>query len=348
MTTATYTDLVSDVDIRFQAKLKAYNDDNIKMMYAREEWTDGDPRKMTFQTYALPKWGTERTEHEAPTQSFTVMGNQLEKNFNAYSMAVDITDFMLKFDREKMADQIAQSLLEGCMREFNLQLTHQRLTFADTLNYQPAGKSYTRSIGTPDGLAPGSASHTVPGTGATTYSNILSSAGPLTIDNVTSLIGQLQKTTVDDDGELCFHMIDSIVVPNYFPVVKRAAEILGTPNVPFVMENTVNVFHGGKLPNGQSFKLIVLGMGAVGRDHKHTDGTQNDGTGVTATNRRFHWGVLDSSYIPAYKYAIAGAPEVFRAPPVKSGLYSIWGNMFACYVATRWQGTGFSFATALS
>src|SRR5262245_15332863 len=96
--TAGYADLVTDLDIKFQAHLETATPDMVIKFYSVEPRTNGDPKKMTFQTYALPSYGRRTGETEAAAKYSPVMGNQIEKEFFKYAMSFDWTLEMEKFD----------------------------------------------------------------------------------------------------------------------------------------------------------------------------------------------------------------------------------------------------------
>jgi hypothetical protein len=341
MTTAGYADLVTDLDIKFQAHLETAQPDMVTKFYTPEAWTNGDPKKMTFQTYALPSYGKRTSETEAAAKYSPVMGNQLEKSFFKYAMSFDWTIEMEKFDSENTRDQMARSMADSLKRNKELELTHQILTYADSSTYQPMDQLPTVSFTTPDGLAPGSASHTVVGTGATTYSNILADANPLGTDALTSLIRQLQKNTRNDYGTVVPTRFDTLVIPDNHEMLKRAFEITGSDQVPFETSNTFNFYGNGNV-GGYKINIAVLNYGALDRNGEPADG--NGGR----DNRQYYWGVFASELFGANKYATgpgAGVEKVQSTVP--NAMYGLMAYQFNCFALTRWQGKGYSFATSL-
>ncbi len=345
MTTAGYPDLVTDLDIKFQGHLETAVPDMVTKFYSVEPWTNGDPKKMTFQTYALPSYGKRTSELEAAAKYSPVMGAQIEKSFFKYAMSSDYTLEMDKFDSEATREQMAASFAQSLKNNRELELTHQLLTYADATTYTPMEQLGTTSFATPDGLAVGSASHTVTGTGSTTYSNILADADPLTTDSLTELIRQLQKETRNDYGTVTPLRFNTLVIPDNHEMLKRAFEVTGSNQVPFEESNTANFYNGGNV-GGYKMNIAVLNLGALDRN-----GLPADGAGGR-DNRQYYWGVFaDETFngdIKANKYSTgpgAGVEKV--APQTANALYGIMAYQFNCFCVTRWQGKGYSFATSL-
>lgn len=341
ITTAGYADLVTDVDIKFQAHLETSMPDMVTKFYTVEPWTNGDPKKMTFQTYALPAFGKRTGETEAAAKYSPVMGTQMEKEFFKYAMSFDWTLEMDKFDSEATRDQMARSMADSLKRNKELELTHQLLTYADTENYQPMDQLSTVSFETPDGLAPGSSAHTVAGRSGETFSNILSGADPLSPDALTSLIRQLQKTTRNDYGTVVPTRWDMLVIPDTHDMKKRAFEITGSDQVPFEQTNTVNFYGNGKI-GGHNLTIATLNYGALDRNGEPADGEGG------RDNRQFYWSVMSSELLGANKYATGPGAGVERVQStVPNAMYGLMAYQFNCFGITRWQGKGYSFATSL-
>lgn len=341
ITTAGYPDLVTDLDIKFQAKMEMMMPDMITKFYTLEPWNKGDPKKMTFQTYDLPSFGRRTGETQAAAKYAPVMGSQLEKSFFKYAMSFDWTIEMDNFDSEQTREQMAASMADSLKRNKELELSHQILTYADTDWYQPMEQTSTVSFTTPDGQAVGSASHTVTGTGSTTYSNILADEDPLSADALTKLIRQLQKNTRNDYGTVVPVKYDMLVIPDTHDMKKRAFEITGSDKVPFETSNTVNFYGNGNI-NGHQMTIAVLNYGALDRNGEPADGEGG------RDNRQFYWGVMSSELLGANKYATgpgAGVQQVQSTVP--NAMFGLMAYQFNCFAITRWQGKGYSFATTL-
>lgn len=357
MTTSGYPDLVTDLNIHFQAHLETRLPSMVDSMYAVQPWTNGDPEKFTFQTYALPMYARRTAQLESAPQYSATMGNQLVKTFFKYSIATDYTVEMDTFGRERIISQMMDTFAPAILNSKELEMTHQILTYADAVNYTPMERSASVSFATPDGLAAGSASHTVPGTGSVTYSNILSNAGALTIPNLTALLSQMQRTTRNDEGRVIPLNYDTLVIGGDWELQKRAFEILGSNKTPFESSSTINVYSGGslKMPYGdmpivgadggrKSMKLMVLNKGHLDRNGEPADGLGG------RDNRRFFWGVMDSSLFGANKYAETTNSGVIKVGPSNQNPNAVFGLMayqFCVFGVTRWQGKGYSFATTL-
>jgi hypothetical protein len=357
MTTAGYPDLVTDINIHFQAEMETRKPSMVGSLFTQQPWTDGDPEKMTFDTYALPMYARRTAQGEAAPQYSVTMGNKLVKYFFKYAIASDYTVEMDTFGRERIISKMMDSFAPAILNSKELEMTHQILTYADALTYTPQERSAAVDWTTPDGLAVGSASHTVPGTGTKTYSNILSAASPLTPSSLTSLLAQLQRNTVNDEGRIIPLDYDTLVITGDWELQKRAFEILASNKIPMEANNTINVYSGGglQLPFGNSptvgadagykpIKLVVLNKGALDANGQYAD------TVNSSENRRYYWGVMASELFPSNKYAETTNSGVIKVGPSNNNPNAMFGLMayqFAVYGITRWQGKGYSFAKSL-
>ncbi|UOF79886.1 major capsid protein [Caudoviricetes sp.] len=341
MTTAGYPDLVTDLDIKFQGEMQVQMPDMVTKFYSLEPWTNGDPKKMTFQTYDLPAFGRRTGETQAAAKYSPVMGNQMEKEFFKYAMSTDWTLEMEKFDSQAMRERMAKSFASALTRNKEIELTHQILTYADTSNYQPMDQVSTVDFNTPDALPVGSASHTVPGRSGETFSNILANADPLSTDSLTSLIRQLEKNTRNDYGTVVPVKYNMLVIPDTHEMRKRAFEITGSDQIPYEHSNTVNFYGKGNI-GGHALTIAALNYGALDRNGEPADGQGG------RDNRQYYWGVFAEELLGANKYATgpgAGVEKVQSTLP--NAMYGLMAYQFNCFAVTRWQGKGYSFATSL-
>ncbi len=188
-------------------------------------------------------------------------------------------------------------------------------------------------INSADGQPLASASHTVPGTGATTYSNILSGAGKLSEANLSSLIQQGKENNVSDAGTLVGFNPDMLIVPDNELMVRKALELTGSDKVPESNNNAVNVYSGGRM------KVVVLKHGAT------------NSIGAYDTAQQYHYAVANSAQLKrAVKYSWALRPSEigtglvpkFREQNLDSNIYSAARCAFG---APRWLGIYYSMST---
>lgn len=330
-TTTGYDNFVTNVDIKFLEEMDRTPSDMVRTMYVQQPWQDGDPKKITFDTYALPKYARRVDENEQFSQFTVQEGSTLDKTFFQFGGKYDYTLQMDKFDRLKLEDEFASNLAQSLRDGTDLELTHQIFTYADATTYSPHGRTYTVPYTTPDGLALASASHTVVATGATTYSNILSGGGALSVANLTALGRQMQKDTVDDKAINVDIWPDTLIVPNSFYMIKKAQELLGSPLTPETNNNAMNVYGAGSRMN---MKLMVLNKGCF-----NTAGSYD-------TTKEYRWALFDSRYRKSFRYAMAGTPEILpKMVNNDNVLFSLLGYAFVAYGAPRWQGISYSLST---
>lgn len=329
--TTGYDNFVTNVDIKFLEELETTKPDAVRALYEVQPWKDGDPKKITFDTYALPKYARRVDENEQFQQYNVQEGLTLDKSFFQFGGKWDYTLQMDKFDKEKLSTEFASNLASSLRDGLDLELTHQAFTYADSTTYTPFGRMYSTPYTTPDLVALASSAHVYQANTSDTKSNILSGGGALSLDNLIALMRQQQKDTVDDKGFNCDIQPDTLVIPNSARMVKKAREILGSPLTPETNNNAVNVFGPGSELN---MKLMVLKKGCFNTK------------GLYDTTKEYRWGLWDSRFRKSLRYAEAGSPEILPKMVNNDNiLFSILGYAFCAYGAPRWQGWAYSLST---
>jgi hypothetical protein len=227
----------------------------------------------------------------------------------------------------------ATDLKDKVLRTAATLLCGQLLTNANA-GTQTIGTT-THTITTADGQYLGDTDHTVPGTGATTYSNVLASAGALEEENITALEQQLVANNVDDAGTVIPFVADTLIVPDNAYMVKRALQITGSTLVPESANNAINIYRGGRL------NVVVL---------KHAP---RNAAGAYATASQYYWGLANSKQLKrAVKFGWAVRPTdvkqggivpKFMDKNLDSSII-VFGRLV--YGAPRWQGIGYSFSAS--
>lgn len=335
ITTAGYSNFsITDINIMFQSELEDHPADMIKSLYVQQPWTSGDPKRMTFDTFALPTYTRRVAENEAAPQLSITEGDTLQKEFFKFAGVWDYTIEMKTFDKEDMIQKFAKNLVDALNANVDHELTMQILSYANATTITPMDVNDSHSIATPDAVAPGSASHTVNGGGLGNISNILSGGGALNLDNATTLIGQGQRVTVNDAGRNVRLNLNACVIPDYFPMVKKATEIFGSQLTPETSNNAMNVFRPGA-PGGMT--VIALKKGAL------------NSQGVWDTTRQHFYSFMDLDLVGANKWATTGEAAVVPVsnPQAPNALFSLMGYKFLTYGMVRWQGKMYSFATTV-
>src|SRR3990167_6115532 len=65
-TTTAYSNFsITDVNVLFQNEIETFPVDMVNTLYTQQPWTSGDPKRMTFDTFALPSFGERTDENDA-------------------------------------------------------------------------------------------------------------------------------------------------------------------------------------------------------------------------------------------------------------------------------------------
>ncbi len=240
------------------------------------------------------------------------------------------TAFHNKLD---VALERAEDLASRTLNTASLALSGQLLTNADAVTQTlPDGTVQTISSG--DGLALASAAHTVQGTGATTYSNLLSGAGALSESNLTALEQQLKANNVSDAGTIMPFVADVLIVPDNADMIKKALQITGSELVSETANNAINVYTGGRLD------VVVL------------KNAPRSASGSYDTTQQYHWCLANKRAVKRaikYRWALnptkvsqGGIVPKFMDKNLDSSII-VAGRLV--YGAPRWQGLAYSMST---
>lgn len=322
-----YRTFVDNVERTVLEQLKERQPNMVRSLYMPVPWSPGQGDTVTFNAVALSGFASRVDENENYPEVNPTEGDELTKRQIQYGDKLNITRRMAKFNRYTQAKFGAEALADRINNVLDLEMTQQIFGEADQLTFTPPGKPAV-SIATSDGLALASASHTVNGRPAETFSNILSGGGALSLANLTALIQQGQANTVDDFGTSLTPNFDTLVIAKDGYMEKKARELLGSDLTPETANNAVNTYNG-------SMKLVVLNHGA-----KNT-------LGRYSTDNRYRWMIMDSRMaMPAFQYQIAETPTVEpRFVSSDNLLASILVTQFAAFAAVQWQGTAYSLST---
>lgn len=301
--------------------------DMVRSLYREVPWNPAGGDTVQFTSLTLPTYGQRVDEQEnIPTQN-PVEGDRLTKRMIEYASRFDITYKMAKFNKYDEVVRFAESLARQMKDSLDLELTIQIFNEADQTTFTPKNKPAV-SISTGDGLALQSASHTVQGTGSTTYSNSATAAA-LSVDNLATAQQQGEANTVDDFGTSLSPNFDTLIIPNNAFMRKKALELTGSELSPEDNNNAVNVYSGGTM------KVVVL-----------THGCRN-GLGAYSTDNRYAWAIFDSNMVKdSFQYMVAEEPTV-HPPFVNADNLNrhIVVTQFAAFGVPRWQGTVYNRST---
>lgn len=329
---ATHRSFFNSTVYKVVEKLEGMQNDPIFDLCGEVAYDDSTGDTINFASRTLDGYAQRVAPGGEIPESSTVEGDTLAKPFVSYKDKMVVEMETALHNKLDLVLEDAEALAERTLNIIALELSHQLLNSADsdTLALKGGG---TAAITCADGLALASASHTVPGTGATTYSNLLSAASALSEDNMSTLIQQGKANNVSDAGTIIPFIPDTIVIPDNEDMIKKALQITGSELVSESANNAINVYNRGKM------RVVVL---------KHAP---RNAIGGYDTDQQYHWAVADSRQLKrAIKYSWALRPSEigsglvpkFRESNLDSVIYTAARFVFG---APRWQGIYFSMST---
>jgi hypothetical protein len=245
-------------------------------------------------------------------------------------MVVEYEDYL--HNKLDIALERAEDLANRTLDTASLLLSGQLLNNANATT-QTAPGGIIQTISTADTLALGSASHTVPGTGSTTYSNVLAGLDALSDTSLTSLEQQLKANNVDDAGTVQPFVADCLIVPDNADMIKKALQLTGSQLSPESNNNSINIYRGGRLD------VVVL---------KHAP---RNVAGGYSTAKQYYWALANKKALKRaikFRWALrptdikqGGIVPKFMDKNLDSSIITM-GRLV--YGAPRWQGIGYSFS----
>jgi len=316
-------------------KLKQVGRDTIFELANEIPFTPGTPDTVNWTSRAIGLYGQRSGPGSDITRTTDVEGDHLQKAFVSYKEEMLIEAETFLHDKLDLIGDELEDLVLRSNNTVSLEMSRQLLTAADatTMNVIDNGRTIAVNIATADGLAPGSASHTRPGTGATTYSNLLAAASALSEDAVTSLEQQMIANSVSEAGSHLGFQGNFLIIPNNAHMKKMAAQIAQSDLVPGTGNNAVNIYKGGRLD------VVVLNHAPLSE------------TGAYSTNDQYFWALADKRLLKrGFKYSWAMRPSQFGigllAKFSEDNFDQKIQTMGRCvFGLVDWAGIGYSFST---
>lgn len=262
-------------------KLEQVEQDAIFTLAGEMPFTMGSPDTVNWTSRAIPKYGQRVNPGADINRTRDYEGDTLQKIFVSYKDEMLIEREAFVHDKLGILGDEAADFAERGLNVVGLEMSRQLLTEANntTMNVINNGSTQSVNIATADGLAPGSASHTRPGTGATTYSNILSGADVLSEDAIVSLEQQMKQNSVSEAGSHLGFRGDTLIVQDQAAMIRMALQISGSELVPGTANNAINVYSGGRL------NVVVLKHGALDENAQFDSSSQ------------YYWALADSKLL---------------------------------------------------
>lgn len=317
-------------------KLEQVEQDAIFSLAGEMPFTMGSPDTVNWTGRAIPKYGQRVNPGADINRTRDFEADTLQKVYISYKDEMLIEREAFVHDKLSILGDEAADFAERGLNVVGLEMSRQLLTEANntTMNVLNNGVTQSVNIATADALAPGSASHTRPGTGATTYSNILSGTDVLSEDAVTALEQQMKQNSVSEAGSHLGFRGDTLIVQDQSHMLRMALQLTGSELVPGTANNAANIYAGGKL------NVVALKHGAL------DENAQFDSTS------QYYWALADAKLLKrGFEYAWAVRPTEegiglnaqFSEDNLDQKLQFFSRLVFGM---PDWAGIGYSFATS--
>jgi len=298
-------------------------------MFEEKPWNPGEGDRVEFSIGALSAIaGTVSERQRIPVvdraQSSTILRTQMQ-----YGQAFEITKRMRKFNKAYDADAQANEAARGILEGYDYDLTHQIFSQAENATYTHRTEG-TLTISCVDTIASASESHTVVGTGASTYSTLAggSTGYQLTTDNLVTVKQLPNQTAVDEYGTPIKAEYNTLIIAQNEDMRRKGRQIFGSQKEPEVFENAVNIYSDG------TQKLVVL-------THGDTDETLAYSSGL-----RYRWMLKADSLSRLNQRSMAQEPSIQLESVDENNLAArVVGDMFGSYACIGWQDKVYSTTT---
>lgn len=327
MTTAAHADFVDNVERTVLEQLEDNKPDMVRSLFTAVPWQEGDGEKVTFNSIALSGFAQRVDENEDYPEINPSNGNELEKTQIQFGDKLNISRRMMKFgNRTPQIMRFGSKLAGRVKNSLDLEMTQQLFGEADQTTMAIKGKP-AYNIACSDAKALLASDHSY---GGVTFSNLLSGAGALSLDNLNTLIEQGQQNTPDDFGTYLSPDYRVIVISDNIIMKNKCRQLFGSSLTPETANNAVN-YYGGE---GQ-FKVVAL---------KH--GNKNS-IGATTTDNIYRWMLIDPDMAAeGLQFMMAEEPTTEQSFVNEDNLIAkLLVTQFAAYAAVQPQGILGSLAT---
>lgn len=327
VTAAAYSKYVDNVERVVLNQLEDSKPDMVRSLFTSVPWNEGDGEKVTFNSIALSGFAQRVDENEDYPEINPTDGNELSKTQIQFGDKLNISRRMMKFgNRHPQVLRFGQKLAQRVKNTLDLEMTMQVFAEADQTTFTPKGKS-AYNIACSDTYALLYTAHVY---GGVTFSNVLSGAGKLSMDNLNLLVEQGQQYTPDDFGTYLTPDYRVIVIADNVIMKNKCAQLFGSSLTPETGNNAVN-YYGG---DGQ-FKVVAL---------KH--GNKNS-IGTATTDNIYRWMIIDPDMASeGLQFMMAEEPTTEPKFVNEDNLIAkLLVTQFAAYAAVQPQGILASLST---
>lgn len=259
-------------------------------------------------------------------------GDQLARTFFSIKGNMAVTYESYLYNKLDLMLDKSEELAEGVQNTAALCLCGQLLTNADATTQSIRGT--TQTISCADTLAPGSASHTVPGRAGATFTTLVSGNPALSDTSLDTAMQVMIANNVDQAGVNKPIGSDFVlVIQENATMIKKAQQLTGSTLSPESANNAINVYSGGTMD------FVVLRHGA------------RNGAGQYATTDYYHWLLTTKKALKRnlrFRWSMRpskpghGLFPKYMEKNLDSRIYVMGGLV---YGMPRWAGMAYSFST---
>jgi hypothetical protein len=321
-----YDNFVTNLPYHFLQELETTPPDMVRSLFASRPWNPAEGDRVSFDSFALPSYGRRALGENASapiigvTEGDTMTVKQVE-----YHAKTQITTRADHFAKENITEKLSRSLVRSLINIEDLEMCAKIFNDAEDTTYTPVDGTVVDWV-CADDLALASATHTVNGTGATTYSNLYATAAKLSTSDLVLVMRQGVDNTVNDEGLPIPVSYNTLLIGPDPAMLKKAFEIYGTPKDPGTANNAANIFYAG---GDFNMRIVQLKKGDLGPDGKKRN---------TAT-AKYRFALIDSNYQENWQYSQAKeAGVILKDSDIDTVLKVAVANKFSAFATVRWQG----------
>lgn len=295
--------------------------DMVRSVFTKRPWNPAEGDRVSFDSYSLPQYAT-RSDGENSTAHLMSIGegDTMTVKQNEYSARFLYTHKMDTFDKEKVANSFARTIVGGINRTVDMEMTHKILTDAEDSTYTPRGKNYSVDWVCADDVAL-AGTHTA---GGVSFSTEYTASENMSGDSIEAAEQAAREAQRNHLGESMDIDMDMLGFSKVNAMIKKAFEIFGSQKDPATANNTVNIFHTdwGK-------KIAVFNHGAI----------DTDGTYLTTDTARYRYFLADSRYMENWQYQVSDSPKIqLKDTDIDTVMKVILGIGYNAFATVQPQG----------
>lgn len=270
----------------------------------------------------MNQYAASRPEGDQSIQARVQYGYEKDLEVKPFALSIGITKLMRDAGKWKEIERLIDQLVTAVPNRIELDLSHRFSFYSSTSYVNADGETVNITVG--DGLALGSASHTLTGS-ATTYSNIITSNPVFSESALETAEKSFVENTYNNLGEKMMVKPDTILTTDDPDTVNEVRKLMNaTADVTTSNAGTFNVYKN---------------------KYKHTIGSRIATTaiGATDTSKVKYWALI-ASKASDFHLTILNDPYVLSPKRGNNGedmttenwTYLAGGTRWICIVTPKW------------